>query len=1226
MPRQDVRILDPKDYQVVWIAPLEIEARAALRLLDERHNGRFTVARGDEYIYHAGSMCDHNIVIATLPAGQEYGTGSAGALSSQVKKFFPNLWFGLLVGVAAGLPNLSRRPPRDIRLGDVLVGLGEGESAGLIAYDLGKETSRGFEPLKGGHVLATTEAIVRSAIGKIKVEAPHDAQKFLHYYEAIQDEEHADGTFADPGQDSDHLYLTKDDGTVEQVERSPRPKERRTRVWYGPIGSGEKLLKNAKKRDELRDKYGLVGLEMEAAGTMNRVPVGVIRGVCDYGDEHKNKEWQPFAAAMAAAYGKAVLAEIVPVQKPISEVSASTKPIATGSLNGPYYCIQSPKNGRFTGREAILETLEETLFGQEPCERAAVVGLGGIGKTQVALRFVYQVKESKPDYSIFWIPILNSSSLEQAYTEIAKKIGLRKSNKDEDVKELVRQYLSSGDAGKWLMVVDNADDHDLFFGDGDHTGIEDFLPQSEQGSILLTTRSRQVAEAFAQNEVVDLEQMNYDEALPFLKNSLHKSLTPQDEDTARDLLTHLTYLPLAIAQAAAYLNQTKMPIHRYLDLLRGAEKDVVRVLGRDFRDNTRYKESKNAVGTTWLVSFEQIQKTDPAAANVLSFLSCIEPKAIPQSILPKCESPEELEWAIGTLCGYSFIVRRGESDTFDMHHLVQLATRGWIEKGGRQEEVLDDGVNHLANIFPTWHRENRDIWREYFPHAFRVLARTSEIETNERAKLCSRVGQCLQEDRRFREALDYLKAACHYMEKHSSEDDPNRLESEHALAMIYTHIKKTKKAIEMLEHVVSVEERTLDEHDSSRLASEHALACAYHYNKQTQKAIEMLEHIVEVQKSTPAEDDHARLTAEHALASAYVTDGRTQQAIKILEHIAAVEKTTLAEDDEARLSTEHELARAYEKDGQNQKAIEIYEHVVSIRKTTLAEQDSSRLSSEHNLANAYNQNGQVSEAIELFEHVVLIQETTLAKEHPHRLSAEYWLGRAYLENGQFQKAIEIFEHVLSIQQTILAEQDHNRLESEYWLAYAYYKDSQFHKAIEQFKHVVSIRQTILAEKDDNRLSSEYWLARAYHEDRQFDKAVEYFKHVVSIQQTILAEKDYDRLDSEFWLARAYFEDRQFHRAIEQFKHVVSIRQITLAKEDTIRLSSEHWLAYAYCKDGRSQEAVGLLEHVVAVEESLLQQDDPERLVSVELLHEVRTQLEAEWETTDDDSEISEQKA
>ncbi|KAI1839429.1 hypothetical protein JX266_014360 [Neoarthrinium moseri] len=120
-------------------------------------------------------MCGHKVVVATLPACQEYGTGSAAALASLVKKFFPNLWFGLLVGVAAGLPDLTRKPPRDIRLGDVLVGLADGESAGPIAYDLGKEIGDELRPLRSGHALAMTEPIVRLAIGSIKFEAPYDA-------------------------------------------------------------------------------------------------------------------------------------------------------------------------------------------------------------------------------------------------------------------------------------------------------------------------------------------------------------------------------------------------------------------------------------------------------------------------------------------------------------------------------------------------------------------------------------------------------------------------------------------------------------------------------------------------------------------------------------------------------------------------------------------------------------------------------------------------------------------------------------------------------------------------------------------------------------------------------------------------------------------------------------------------------------------------------------------
>lgn len=301
--------LDPSRYEVVLITPLPIETRAALLMFDERHHGRFPVDRGDDYVYHAGAMAGHNVAIATLPAGQEYGTGAAAALANHIKTFFPALRFGLLVGVAAGLPDLSREPARDIRLGDVLVALPEGDTAAVIAYELGKETEDGFQLLRHGHVLATTAPIVRSAIGMIQIEAPDDADKFLPYYEKIRDKQHANGSFSDPGQKNDVLFIAKD-GVEKIAKREPRPDSRRVRAWYGPIGAGDKLWKNARGRDELREKYGLIGLEMEAAGTMNQIPVGVIRGVCDYGDGHKNKIWQPYAAAMAAAYARALLDEI----------------------------------------------------------------------------------------------------------------------------------------------------------------------------------------------------------------------------------------------------------------------------------------------------------------------------------------------------------------------------------------------------------------------------------------------------------------------------------------------------------------------------------------------------------------------------------------------------------------------------------------------------------------------------------------------------------------------------------------------------------------------------------------------------------------------------------------------------------------------------------------------------------------------------------------------------
>ncbi|KXX79679.1 hypothetical protein MMYC01_202551 [Madurella mycetomatis] len=247
-------------------------------MFDNRHDGRFPTGRGDDYLFHAANVCGHNVVLATLPAGQNYGTGSTAALVSQSEEVLPKPLVRFARWRCRRLPNLSTNPPRDIRLGDVLVAPPEGGSAGLVGYDLGKETKDGFQLLRFGHALATTEAIVRSAIGSIKIHAPNDSERFLVHYTNMKDEEHAHGTFVDPGPDRDVLYEVDEYRMEKLVKRGPWPDSRRTPVWYGPIGSGDKLMKNAQKRNELRDKYNVIGLEMEAAGTMNYIPVGVIRG------------------------------------------------------------------------------------------------------------------------------------------------------------------------------------------------------------------------------------------------------------------------------------------------------------------------------------------------------------------------------------------------------------------------------------------------------------------------------------------------------------------------------------------------------------------------------------------------------------------------------------------------------------------------------------------------------------------------------------------------------------------------------------------------------------------------------------------------------------------------------------------------------------------------------------------------------------------------------------
>jgi Cdc6-like AAA superfamily ATPase len=152
----------------------------------------------------------------------------------------------------------------------------------------------------------------------------------------------------------------------------------------------------------------------------------------------------------------------------------------TGDVAVPHHYIPMSKNKHFVGREETLEQLKRMFFFENKSQKVAVVGLGGVGKTQVALKLAYWVKESKPEHSIFWVPALSPTSFEQAYIEIAGELPIQKGSEDEDPKKSVQRYLSSKAAGPWLLVVDNADDIDMLFGSSAMPdNINQYLPESE---------------------------------------------------------------------------------------------------------------------------------------------------------------------------------------------------------------------------------------------------------------------------------------------------------------------------------------------------------------------------------------------------------------------------------------------------------------------------------------------------------------------------------------------------------------------------------------------------------------------------------------------------------------------------------------------------------------------------------------------------------------------------
>ncbi|KAF7543931.1 hypothetical protein G7Z17_g10343 [Cylindrodendrum hubeiense] len=324
---------DPQIYTIGWICAITTESVAAQAFLDERHSPPVEVAQNDNNSYALGKIANHNVVIAVLPDG-EYGLTSAATVARDMLHTFPNIRIGLMVGVGGGAPS----PQHDARLGDVVVSSPRSGQGGVIQYDFGKAIQdQSF--LETGF-LNQPPTVLRSAVAGLRARYEVDGHPLEEDIgKALQEKKRLRKKYSRPLVESDRLYISElahpgldgdcselcGDDPSNLIPRRPRDEdEDDLTIHYGVIASANRLMKDARVRDKLAAEKGVLCFEMEAAGLMNHFPCLVIRGICDYADSHKNKEWQGFAAMAAAAYAKDLLRQIplnkVESERKISEV------------------------------------------------------------------------------------------------------------------------------------------------------------------------------------------------------------------------------------------------------------------------------------------------------------------------------------------------------------------------------------------------------------------------------------------------------------------------------------------------------------------------------------------------------------------------------------------------------------------------------------------------------------------------------------------------------------------------------------------------------------------------------------------------------------------------------------------------------------------------------------------------------------------------------------------
>jgi tetratricopeptide (TPR) repeat protein len=657
------------------------------------------------------------------------------------------------------------------------------------------------------------------------------------------------------------------------------------------------------------------------------------------------------------------------------------------------FIVPFDRNPNFTGRGTQLAKVEDKLFVGGRTTKVAITGLGGIGKTQLVLELVYRIRDKYRSCLVIWIPATNIESLHQAYLDVARQLKITDSDEDKaDAKKLVQGYLSKESTGRWLLVFDNADDINMWIAQSETRPgsgrLIDYLPRCEQGCIVFTTRDRKTAVKLAHQNIVDVPEMDEDVAIQLLQKCLvNPNLVDNRPDTTA-LLKELTYLPLAIVQAAAYINENGIAFVDYLSLLADQEEAAIDLLSEEFQDDWRYHNIKNPVATTWLISFEQIRHREPLAADYLSFMACIDAKGIPQSLLPAGASRKKEVDAIGTLEAYSFIIKRTTDRAIDLHRLVHLATRSWLQQKDLIAQWTERAIELLDEVFPDHGHRNRSVWRIYLPHvSYVLLSNVVAGDEEKRIALVWRFGMCLYTDGRYNEAEALFIEVMERRKRVLGPEHPSTLTSIANLASTYRKQGRWKEAEDLFVQVIETRKRVLGPEHPDTLTSMGNLALTYRKQGRWKEAEDLEVQVMETFKRVSGPEHPDTLTSIANLASIYRNQGRWKEAEDLDVQVTETRKRVSGPEHPSTLTSIANLALTYQDQGRWKEAEDLFVQVIEARKRVLGPEHPSTLSSMNNLAFTWKGQGQDKEALKLMEECIVLRSRTIGTNHPHTLSS-----------------------------------------------------------------------------------------------------------------------------------------------------------------------------------------------------------------------------------------------
>ncbi|KAH8660124.1 hypothetical protein BX600DRAFT_522911 [Xylariales sp. PMI_506] len=1104
-----------RDFEIAIICALPLEADAANALFDHSWDDDgppYDKAPGDPNAYSTGTIGRHNVVLAHMPG---MGTNSAAIVAAACRMSFTNIKLALVVGICGAIPH--RPDGQEIVLGDVII------SDGVVQYDFGRHQPEEFkrkDTLLDS--LGRPNLEIRAFVNKLKgLQSRKKLQSLMtSYLGVLQREPELKATYLGPTFDRlfDATYRhIGGEGTCDEVgcngDLVPRSRLQpqptfQPMVHFGLIASGNTVMKSGEDRDRIAAREGVIGFEMESAGVWDNFPCVVIKGICDYADSHKSKGWQRYAAATAAACMKAFLTNWVP---------SNPEPVRS------HFLVPFGENEDFVGRETILEQLLERIppnIKQNDCQRTAVEGLGGVGKTQVALQAAYRVRAQYPDCSVFWVPAISPVAFENTYREIGQTLqvpGIDKENAD--IKGLVKTALEKS-VTSWLLIIDNIDDLSLLTGE---MALRPYLPFSRRGSILFTTRNRQVTAQLdiPKSNIIKVAQMDDTEALTMLRNGLEEYQF-SDSQSTEELLEYLVYLPLAIKQASAYMAATGETTTDYLEHCHTSKESEIELLNTEFEDRYRYPDNANPIATTWLISFQHLIQSAPLAISYLRFICFLAEKNIPVSLLPPGKNKQKENQAIGILEGYAFIIMRGRRESFDMHRLVRLATRNWLRQ--KWKDCCTYVIQHLSQVYPWPEHENREIWMEYMPHAQAGLeVRKDCTDENATVRLLTNIGWSSYRQGKYAEAEVMHRQALELLESVLGRDHPSTLGSMMGLASVLDNQGKYTEAEVMHRQTLELLESVLGRDHPSTLGSMMGLACVLDNQGKYTEAEVMHRQTLELLESVLGRDHPSTLGSMMGLANVLDNQGKYTEAEVMHRQTLELKESVLGRDHPDTLGSMNNLANVLDNQGKYTEAEVMHRQTLELRESVLGRDHPSTLSSMNNLAISFKNQGKYAEAEVIHRQTLELKESVLGRDHPSTLSSMNNLASVLDNQGKYTEAEVMHRQTLELLESVLGRDHPSTLRSMNNLAESFRQQGKYTEAEVMHRQTLELRELVLGRDHPDTLGSINALALTYHGQKRYEESEKLQKQALQGQEQKLGTKHPRTFESRGHVANALRE-------------------------------------------------------------------------------------------------------